>query len=105
MEGTAIKSLDIQLPVDSDALEALIPRRKLPAANPLNGNTSNDATTSGLNGSATKRSASDMIEPGSPLAKRPKVLSTDDSIMAVETNGKTAEPILVDDNGAILIDD
>lgn len=105
MEGAAIKSLDIQPTIDNDALDVLIPRRKLPAANPLNGNTSNGAATSGLNGSATKRSASDMIEPGSPLAKRPKTLSTNDTAMAVETNGKATEPILVDDNGAILIDD
>jgi len=104
MDGTPVKSLDILPTVDKNILDALIPRRKLPAANPANGNILNGAATGSLNGNVTKRPASDMAEVGSPLAKRPRRQSTD-KIGAGEINGKAVEPILVDDNGAILIDD
>jgi len=110
MDGVSVKSLDIQPTIDDDnALDTLIPRRKLPAANPVNGSISNGAAPNTLNSSVAKRSASDMAaELSSPLAKRPRRQSNDKTrIGGVDggIDGKAAEPILVDDNGAILIDD
>ena len=104
MDGSSVKSLDIQPTEDKEALETLIPRRKVPVANPVNGSISNGAATGNLNGSVTKRLASEITELGSPLAKRPRRQSND-SIEMKGTNGKAAEPIVVGDNGAILIDD
>ena len=105
MDGPPVTSLDIINKGNNGSLEQLIPRKPTPVkttTEPVNG-TSNGATN-GLSG--VKRSALDLGDLSPSLPKRTKTQENG----AAETNGdmiekEANEPILVEDSGAILIDD
>ncbi|KAG9246647.1 hypothetical protein BJ878DRAFT_269861 [Calycina marina] len=93
-----VTCLDIACKPLQAAVDVMIPRKPKPEPLPepqAIDNLSNGVAAMNRNGTAPKRRASEMMEPGSPLAKRPK--------MDAEANAKASEPIVIDDDGGILV--
>lgn len=109
MEDKPFKSLDITAITEGDTSVSPIPRRKKATSNPgePNGVQSNgsgiEVTNGGAsNGNPVKRTASDAIQDGSPLSKRPKTLQNGSNVAPLKEDS-----IVIDDSadGAIMIDD
>jgi len=99
MGDKPIKSLDIIKPAEGEFTTSPIPRRKKVVPDvESNGHGTKDVP----NSNPGKRTASDAIQDGSPLTKRPKT-----TLNGMNGSPAKAEEIVIDDsaNGAILIDD
>jgi hypothetical protein len=111
MDDKPVKSIDITGATEGLPSTSPIPRRQKAPANPVESNgvlINGNGAESSNGGPSSKRTASEAIQDGSPLSKRPKTLSNDtNGSNGTDDISNQVDHIVIDDstNGPIIIND